>query len=118
MEMLTKCFQLVQKFLKKQKLYEQYRERHLAWLLRNAAHSALVNCFSPHNPADSKQRKAEVQEILNTPLLKEAAASNYLAEGNRSDRLLLRVIRTGNPAVVYAFYRFYTHMLFRDTQKK
>lgn len=118
MEMMTKCFEVVRKFLKKQGLYEQYRERHLAWLLRSAAHSALVNCFSPHNPADTKQRKEEVAGILASPLLKEAAASDYLLGGARADRLILRVIRTGNPNLVYVFYRVYTHMLFRDTRKK
>lgn len=118
MEMMTKCFQVVQKFLKQQNLYETYRERHLAWLLRNAAHAALVNCFNPDNPADAKQRKAEVQGILETPLVKEAAASDYLLGGTRADRLILRVIRTGNPSLVCAFYRAYTHMLFRDARKK
>ena len=70
------------------------------------------------HPACAKQRKAGVKGILETPLLKEAAASSYLLGGNRSDQLILRVIRTGNPSLVYAFYRFYSHMLFRDTQKK
>ena len=35
-------------------------------------HSALVNCFSPHNPADAKQRKAEVKGDLGDPLLKRS----------------------------------------------
>ena len=118
MEMMTACFEAVREFLKKQGVYEQYRERHLAWLLRNAAHSALVNCFSPHNPADKKQRREEVGGILETPLLKEAAASDYLLGGARADRLILRVIRTGNPSLVDLFYRMYTHMLFRDAHKK
>lgn len=118
MEMMTECFHVVDAFLKKQGLYDAYRERHLAWLLRSAAHSALVNCFSPHNPAAAKQRRAEVRGILETPLLQEASASDYLAGGSRADRLVLRVIRTGSPAVVDLFYRFYSRMLFRNARKK
>lgn len=118
MEMMTACFQIVREFLQKQEIYEQYSERHLAWLLRSAAHSSLVNCFSLMNKVSFQKRYREVRGILKNPLLRQAAQSDYLANGSRADRVILRVIRSKNTLFVYLFYRFYSNMLFKDTGKK
>jgi glycosyltransferase involved in cell wall biosynthesis len=118
MEMLTGCFQVVRKFLEDRKMYEPYRERHLAWLLRNAAHSSFINCFSPSNKVRFSERYKEVRGILYHPLLKQAAKSDYLESGTRADRLILRVIRTRSTPMVYLFYRFYSYILLKNTRKK
>lgn len=118
MEMMVRCFNIVREFLQEQGLYEKYSERHMAWLLRNAAHSSLVNCFSPMNKAGFAARYKEVRGILKNPLLRQAAQSDYLANGTRADRLILRVIRTRCTPLVYLFYRFYSHILLKDARKK
>lgn len=118
MEMMTACFQVVKKFLEEKGLYEKQEDRHLAWLLRSAAHSSFVNCFSPHHHVGFSERYREVRGILRSPLLKQAAKSDYLKNGTRADRLILRVIRTGNAPAVYLFYRLYTQILFKDARKK
>lgn len=118
MEMMTACFQVVQKFLQKQKLYDQYSERHLAWFLRNAAHSSFVNCFSPLHKIGFSGRYREVRGILRNPLLKQASRSNYLENGTKADRLLLRLVRTGNTLLVYLFYQTYSHILLKNARKK
>jgi hypothetical protein len=118
MEMMTGCFNIVRKFLQDKNLYDQYSERHMAWLLRNAAHSSLVNCFSPLNETGFSAHYQEVRGILRQPLLKLAAKSNYLKSGTRADRVILRVIRTRCTPIVYLFYRFYSHILLKDARKK
>lgn len=117
MEMLTECFETVKKILEERGLYEKYEERHLAWFLRMAAHSALVNCFSPKNPAGFGKRYAEVKSILQNPILRKAADSDYLAHGTQADRTVLRVLRRRSTASVYLFYRFYSAMLAKRAEK-
>lgn len=117
MEMLTKCFLLVQRFLEEQGLESRYGERHLAWFLRNAAHSALVNCFIPAEGRSFGDRWREVRGILGNPVLRNAVRSDYLLEGTRADRIILRVLRTGNGFLTYSFYRFYSAFLRREIAK-
>lgn len=118
MEMLTECFYTVQKFLKSKNLYDKYEQRHLAWLLRSAAHSSLVNCFSPLNKVSFNKRFKEVKGILKNPLVKKAVQSDYFANGSKSDKIILRVLRTKKTSIVYLFYKFYTNMLLKDARKK
>ena len=118
MEMMTACFHIVREFLQNKKIYDQYSERHLAWLLRSAAHSSFVNCFSPFNKVSPRERYKEVRGILRSPLLKQAAQSDYLKNGTKADRLILRVIRTRNTPLVYAFYQLYANILFKDARRK
>jgi len=118
MEMLTACFNIVREFLQSQNRYEQYSERHLAWLLRSAAHSSFVNCFSPLTKSSPAQRYQELRGILKNPLLKQAAQSDYLKNGTKADRIILRVIRTRNTPLVYLFYRLYSNILFKDARRK
>lgn len=118
MEMLTACFEQVERDLKAGGIYEQHRERHLAWFLRSAAHSALVNCFSPANPAGFRGRWREVRGILQNPVLRRAAKSDYLKNGARADRIVLRVIRLRFTPFVYLFYRLYSASLRKNESKK
>ncbi len=118
MEMLTACFNIVREFLQSQDRYEQYSERHLAWLLRSAAHSSFVNCFSPLTKSSPAERYQELRGILKNPLLKQAAHSDYLKNGTKADRIILRVIRTRNTPLVYLFYRLYSNILFKDARRK
>ena len=118
MEMMTACFTVVRDFLQKNDLYDRYGERHLAWLLRSAAHSSLVNCFSSGNTADFGARYREVRGILRNPTLRQAAHSDYLKNGTRADRIILRMIRSKNTPAVYLFYRIYSNMLFKNARKK
>ena len=118
MEMLTRCYQLIEEFLTEQGLAEEYHERHLAWLLRNAAHSALINCFSKHHQVGFFNRLREIRAILGIPLLQQAARSSYFDQGTRGDRAVRAVIRSGNSFLVYLFYRIYAGHLFRNAQKK
>lgn len=118
MEMLTACFNIVREFLQSKNLYESYRERHFAWLLRNAAHSSFVNAFSPLHKCTFTERYHEVRGILKNPLLKQAAQSDYLKQGTKADRMILRVIRTRNTPLVYLFYHLYSNILFKDARRK
>lgn len=118
MEMLTACFGQVEDDLEAGGAGGQYRERHLAWFLRSAAHSALVNCFSPGNPAGFRGRWREVHGILRNPVLRRAAKSDYLKRGARADRIVLRVIRTRFTPFVYLFYRLYSASLRKNGAKK
>lgn len=118
MEMLTECFQTIQKLLQDRGLYEQYEERHLAWFLRSAAHSSLVNCFSPMNPAKFGGRYHEVKGILKNPILRQAVKSDYLKHGAKSDRIVRHVLRSRITPLVYLFYRIYSMMLLKDEKKK
>ncbi len=117
MEMLTACFSLVERILRSQGRAEQYEQRHLAWFLRSAAHSSLVNCFSPKNPAGFRGRWREVRGILKSPLLRRAARSDYLSRGSRADRVVLHVLRLRFTAPVYLFYRIYSRMLRKRTSR-
>ena len=118
MEMMVGCFNIIRKFLQDHNLYEKYNERHMAWLLRSAAHSSFINCFSPLNEVSFSKRYRELRAVLHHPLLKQAAKSDYLKNGTRADRLILRVIRTRSAPIVYLFYSFYSHILFKDARKK
>lgn len=118
MEMMEECYQIVKEFLESRNLYEKYAERHQAWLLRSAAHSSFVNCFSPQNKVRFSERYREVRGILRNPLLRQAAKSHYLESGTRADRLILRLIRMGNPFFVYVFYRLYSYTLSINVRKK
>lgn len=118
MEMMTACFNVVRKFLQENDLYDNYNERHMAWLLRNAAHSSFVNCFSPLNEVGFSKRYREVRGVLYNPLLRQAAKSDYLKNGTRADRLILRVIRTRCAPVAYLFYSVYSKILFKNARKK
>lgn len=113
MEMLLACYAVVDKFLKSRGMDSAYGERHLGWLLRNAAHSALVNCFSPKNPAGFAGRWQEVRGILRQPLVQRAAHSPYFDSGTKADRLLRSLIASGNVPAVYAFYSTYAARLRR-----
>ena len=118
MEMLTACFESVEAGLQARGISDRYRERHLAWFLRSAAHSALVNCFNPSNPADFRGRWSEVREILQNPILRRAAKSDYLSHGTRASRIILRIIRLHFTAPVYLFYKFYSASLRKNADKK
>lgn len=118
MEMLLRCYAIVEELLASQGLAAQYGERHRAWLLRSAAHSALVNAFSPKNPASFAQRWAEVRGILRQPLVREAAASPVLRAGTRADRLIRALVGSGLTLPVYLFYRSYAASLRRSAGKK
>ena len=118
MEMMTACYHVVRDFLQKNSLYAQYGERHLAWLLRSAAHSSLVNCFSPNNDKGFAKRYKEVRGILRNPVLRVAARSDYLKNGTRADRIVLRVIRSRITPAVYLFYRIYSNMLLKNAGKR
>lgn len=118
MDMLTACFESVETILESQGLSDRYHERHLAWFLRSAAHSALVNCFNPFNPADFSGRWREVREILQNPILRCAAKSGYLRHGARADRIVLRILRLHFTAPVYLFYKFYSASLRKNADKK
>ena len=118
MEMLLRCYEVVERFLASQGLQEEYGERHLAWLLRSGAHSALVNVFSPNNPASFTGRWKEVRGILRQPLVRKAAASGYLKACTKADRLIRLVIRTGMTLPAYVFYSAYSRSLRRDAGKK
>ena len=117
MEMLTACFMAVRKTLLDCGRYDQYRERHLAWFLRSAANSSLVNCFSPGNPADFRGRWREVRGILKNPILRRAVRSDYLNHGSKADRKILFVLRTGMTPVVYLHYRRSAHVLQKKEQE-
>ncbi len=118
MEMLTACFLSVEKILEKYGLSEKYRERHLAWFLRYAAHSSLVNCFSPRNPAGFCGRWREVHGILQNPILRRAAQSDYLQHASKADRMLLCILRTRWTPLVYLFYRCYSCVLRKNERKQ
>ena len=118
MEMLTACFETVKQSLEESGGYEQYRERHLAWFLRSAAHSALVNCFSPANPAKFGARWREVHGILQNPLVRQAVKSDYLKQGARADRIVLRVLRSRFTPLIYLFYQIYSASLRKNEKKK
>lgn len=118
MEMLTNCFSVVRRFLVERGVYGGYEERHMAWFLRTAAHSSLVNCFCPANPANFSRRYREVRDILRNPVLRTAARSDYLKSGTRADRIILRVIRSNCTPMVYLFYKIYSRALLRNGGKK
>lgn len=118
MEMLTRCYSTVRKILTEQGLYERYANRHLAWFLRSAVHSSLVNCFSPNNPSNFFQRYREVRSILKNPYAREAVRSDYLKNGSRADRAIRRVVRSRFTPYAYLFYRIYSHILMKDARKK
>ncbi len=118
MEMLTACFEWVEEILRSHGRAEEYAERHLAWFLRAAAHSALVNCFSPGNPAGFAGRWREVRGILRSPVLRKAARSDYLRRGSRADRTVLRVLRLRFTLPVYLFYRLYSLILRAKTSRR
>lgn len=118
MEKLTACYEMVQSFLEEQGIVKEYKDRHLAWLMRMAAHSSLVNCFSPMHTVSMRERAAEVSGILRNPILKQAVASNYLADGTKADRIILRILRTKNLFLVYLFYQIYSNMLLKSSKKK
>ncbi len=118
MEMLTCCYATVRRILTERGLYERFAKRHLAWFLRSAVHSSLVNCFTPSNPAGFWKRYREVRSILKNPYTKEAARSDYLKKGTRADRIILRVIRSKFTPFIYLFYSFYSHALRENTSKK
>lgn len=118
MEMLTECYRTVDAILQQYGIDEKYRERHMAWLLRSAAHSALVNCFSPKNPASHSERFKEVEGILKNPLLLAAMRSDYLKCGEKSDRIVRRIISTRCTPAVYLFYKIYSKVLMSDENKK
>ena len=111
MEMLTACFMAVRRILMDRGLYDGYRERHLAWFLRSAAHSSLVNCFSPGNPSDFRGRWREVRGILRNPVLRRAVRSDYLKYASKADRSVLRILRTNLTPLVYLYYRHNTASL-------
>lgn len=118
MEMMARCYAAVRQILTEYGLYARYEQRHLAWLLRSAAHSSLVNCFSPQNPASFRERYGEVRSILKNPLVREASRSDYLKSGSRADRVILRLIRSGPAPCVYLFYSLYSRALRKDAAKK
>ncbi|QAT49526.1 glycosyltransferase family 2 protein [Caproiciproducens sp. NJN-50] len=118
MEMLTRCYSAVRTILTERGLYERYAKRHLAWFLRFAVHSSLVNCFSPNNPAGFFKRYREVRSILKNPYAKEAVRSDYLKNGNRADRVIRRVVRLRSALLAYLFYSIYSRVLMRDVRKK
>lgn len=118
MEMLLSCYRIVEEFLSSRGLSAQYGERHQAWLLRSAAHSALVNAFSPNNPASFSGRWAEVRGILRQPLVQRAAASRYLDGCTKADRLIRALLHSRMTLPVYLFYSSYARSLRRDAGKK
>lgn len=117
MEMLTRCFLTVRRILTDAGLYERYEERHSAWFVRFAAHSSLVNCFSPMNQKGFMGRYREVGEILKNPELRKALRSGYLKRGTRADRIVYYFLWTGFTPLVYGFYKLYSRSLIRSTGK-
>ncbi|WP_411678086.1 glycosyltransferase family 2 protein [Caproicibacter sp.] len=118
MEMMTQCYSVIRRILTEQRLYERYAKRHLAWFLRSAVHSSLINCFSPKNPGGFLKKYREIRSILKNPYAREAVRSDYLKYGSRADRMILAVIRSGFAPLVYLFYGAYSRVLMRDTRKK
>ena len=115
MGMLTRCYCIVDRILRSEGLLDRYEERHLAWFLRDAVHSSLVNCFNPGNPSGFSGRYREVRGILRSPILRRALESDYLRRGSRGDRTVLRVLRTRWTPAVYLFYSLYSRVLRRRT---
>lgn len=118
MDMLTECFKIVREILQSRNLYGRFEQRHLAWFLRSAAHSSLVNCFSPMNPGKFAGRYREVRDIIHHPILREAIKSNYLKNGSKADRTVLFILRTRFTPLIYLFYRLYSHILLKDERRK
>lgn len=118
MKKLSQCFQLTASFLKEQQIYTELEPRHLAWYLRNAAHSSLVNVFSPGNLKEKSGKKDEIHDILADPTLRRAAKSRYLCGGTAADRLIRSVIGTGSVGIAYAFYSRYAKHLQNNTDKQ
>ena len=118
MEMMTRCYSAVRQILTERGLYERYAKRHLAWFLRSAVHSSLVNCFSPNNPAGFLNRYREVRSILKNPYAREAVHSDYLKNGNRADRIIRHIVRMRSTLLAYLFYSVYSRVLIRDIRKK
>jgi len=118
MEMLTRCYSTIRQILTERGLYERYAKRHLAWFLRSAVHSSLVNCFSPNNPAGFLKRYREVRSILKNPYAREAVSSDYLKTGQHADRIIRRVVRLRSTPIAYLFYRIYSRILVKDVRKK
>ena len=77
-----------------------------------------MNCFSPKNPASHSERFKEVEGILKNPLLLAAMRSDYLEHGEKSDRIVRRVISTRCTPVVYLFYKIYSKILMNNQNKK
>jgi glycosyltransferase involved in cell wall biosynthesis len=118
MEKLNHCYGMIADFLREQHIYAGLEQRHLAWYLRQAAHSALVNAFHPGNPKDRAGKREEVREILRSPMLKRAAKSNYLKNGTRADRIIRAVLHTGSVGLVYLFYSQYAKRLQKNADKQ
>ena len=82
-------------------------------LVRGGGHRARVNVFSPTNPASFPGRWKEVHGILCQPLVRRAAASEYLKACTKADRLIGLVIRTGMTLPAYVCYSAYSRSLRR-----
>jgi glycosyltransferase involved in cell wall biosynthesis len=118
MEKLTACFKMIAEFLKEQHIYAGLEQRHLAWYLRSACHSALVNVFSSGNLKDKEGKKEEIRGILANPVLQRAAQSSYLKNGTPTDKIIRRVIGSGSVSFVYFLYSQYAKKLKKDSQKQ
>lgn len=116
MEKLDACFYSVAEFLKEQNLYTDMEQRHLAWYLRSAGHSAFVNVFSAGNVKDKNGKKKEIREILNIPLLQHAAQSQYLKNGTAADKIIRWIIGSGSAELVYLFYNWYAKRLQKNAK--
>ena len=118
MEMLLRCHAIIGAFLDGQGLAEAYADRRSAWLVRQAAHGSLVNCFSPQNPAGFGARWREVRGILRQPAVHESCASPNLKHGTKADRVIRLVIGSRCTAAAYVFYSLYARSLRRSAGKK
>ena len=118
LEKLAKCFEKVAAFWEKEGIYEPYRQRHSAWFIRMAVHSSLINCFNVGNRSASfGQRLREIKGILNHPLTRKAAKTDYFRGGSRGDRLLTLFVRLRMPLLTYLFYWFYSKSLQKKAHK-
>ncbi|WOC33547.1 MULTISPECIES: glycosyltransferase family 2 protein [Caproicibacterium] len=118
MQKLSRCFTMTAEFLKEQHAYADLEPRHLAWYLRNAGHSALVNVFSKGNLKDRAGKKEEIRGILADPILQRAAQSSYFQNGTFADRLIHRVIKSGSVEQAYLFYSLYTKHLQKNIENQ
>ena len=118
MEKLDSCYHLIESFLREEHIYAPLEQRHLAWYLRQAAHSSLVNVFHPGNPKDLQGKREEVRAILRSPQLGRAAASNYFKNGTRADRMIRAVLHTRSVPLVMLFYSQYAKRLQKNLDKQ
>ena len=117
MKMLVSCYNIINDFLKSEKIFDIYGERLQGWLLRHSAHSSLVNAFSKYNKVSFIKRYREVKEIVKNKFVRSAVKSKYFNAGTREDRIISAVLRTNFTLFIYCFYKLFTS-IYMKTQKR